>query len=316
MFEHRTLLSGTPTPNGILDIWHQLMVLDRGQRLGQQFFRFRAATCTPHHKMTRRVQDRRTGMMKTIDVMDWEDKAGAVDAVSALIADITIRNKMEECISIPENHTYTVDFELSPAHKRQYALLEQAATLELQSGQLKPFATASIATKLLQLASGAVYSDQTYLPIANERYELILDLCDARPQSVVAFNWKHQLEGLKAEATKRGIPFAVINGDVATNDRTKAVDDFQNERIRIIFAHPASAGHGLTLTKGTATIWASPTYNLEHFEQLNRRIYRAGQKLKTETILVCATQTLETKVYAALQNKSLSMHDLLELLKA
>jgi SNF2 family DNA or RNA helicase len=316
MFEHRTLLSGTPTPNGILDIWHQILILDRGQRLGQQFYRFRAATCSPRHTMTRRVMDKRTGMMKTVDIQEWEDKEGAVDAVSALLADITIRNKMEECISIPPNHTYTVDFELSPAHRRQYLQLEQTATVELKSGDVKPFDVGALTTKLLQLASGAVYSGDSYLPIDNDRYELVLDLAEARSQCVIAFNWRHQLEGLKAEATKRKIPFAVIDGTVKTDLRTKAVNDFQAGAIRIIFAHPQSAGHGLTLTKGVATIWASPTYNLEHFEQFNHRIYRAGQTQPTETILIQATNTLEAKVYEALQTKQTSMLDLLTLLQS
>jgi SNF2 family DNA or RNA helicase len=314
LFEHRCLLTGTPTPNGILDLWHQTFILDGGQRLGKQFYKFRSVTCSPTHKMTKRYFDARTQTMKSVDIEDWEEKPGATDAVSALIADITIRNVMEECISIPLNHTYTVDFELSAAHKKAYVQLQETAMLELKAGEVTPFNSAAIANKLLQLTSGAVYSNGEAAKIASERYELVIDLAEARSQVVIAFNWHHQRDELIALAAKRGLSYAVIDGSVKSEDRTKAVNEFQAGNLRIIFAHPQSAGHGLTLTKGTATIWSSPTYNLEHFEQFNHRIYRAGQKQKTETILVCAKGTLEEKVYEALRAKQTVMSDLLTLL--
>lgn len=84
---------------------------------------------------------------------------------------------------------------------------------------------------------------------------------------------------------------------------------------KVLFAHPQSAAHGLTLTKGTTTIWASPTYNLEHFQQGNRRIYRAGQTQKTETVVILAEDTCEQKVYDALMNKNVRMDTLLDLMK-
>lgn len=314
IFPNRALLSGTPTPNGILDIWHQMMILDGGERLGKQYYKFRSVTCEPTHKMTRRVIDKRTGTFKSVEINDWDEKPGATDAVSALIGDITIRNVMEECISIPPNHTYFVNFVPTQAHRTAYNELQETARLHLSQGDIQLNPTA-LTTKLLQVASGAVYTkDETYSLLATERYELILDLAEARSQCVIAFNWRHQRDELTALAAKRGIPFAVIDGSVKSEDRTRAVNDFQSGALRIIFAHPQSAGHGLTLTKGVATIWASPTYNLEQFEQFNHRIYRAGQTQKTETILVCAENTLETNVYEALKGKQDLMSNLLALI--
>jgi SNF2 family DNA or RNA helicase len=94
-------------------------------------------------------------------------------------------------------------------------------------------------------------------------------------------------------------------------DRPGIVDEFQHGDYRVLFAHPASAGHGLTLTKGTATIWASPTYNLSWYKQGLKRVHRIGQTEKTETIMVVAEDTIDEKVYAALQGKNFNMTALL-----
>ncbi|QIB67115.1 helicase-related protein [Kineobactrum salinum] len=109
----------------------------------------------------------------------------------------------------------------------------------------------------------------------------------------------------------------MIDGDLTGSTRTtkvqKIVDDFQNGKLRVIFAHPKSAGHGLTLTRGTTTIWASPTYNAEWFQQFNARIYRKGQTRKTETLCIAALGTKEEDVYAQLFNKVSNMNELLGL---
>ena len=141
------------------------------------------------------------------------------------------------------------------------------------------------------------------------------DLVEARENSVVFFNWSHQRDQLIKEFEKRGITYVVIDGNTSDKARKEAVDHFQAGFYRVLLAHPQSAAHGLTLTKGTTTIWASPTYNLEHYLQGNRRIYRAGQTKKTETIVVLAPGTVEEKVYQKLQDKDARQSTMLELLK-
>ena len=110
--------------------------------------------------------------------------------------------------------------------------------------------------------------------------------------------------------------YAVIDGTVKDADRRRAVEQFQAGEIRAIFAHPQSAGHGLTLTRGTTTIWTSPTYNAEHYKQFNHRIYRAGQTRKTETIHIIARDTIDEKVFTKLDSKLSSMQLLLDLLES
>ena len=147
-----------------------------------------------------------------------------------------------------------------------------------------------------------------------DRYDLVTDLVEQRPHPcVVAYNWKHERQKLQGIAQKRGISFAFIDGDVPAKQRTAIVEQFQAGQIQMLACHPQAAGHGLTLTTGKTTIWCSPTYNSEHFQQLNRRIHRAGQTEKTETILIAASLTAELGVYEKLQGKLGRMEELLEL---
>jgi SNF2 family DNA or RNA helicase len=144
---------------------------------------------------------------------------------------------------------------------------------------------------------------------------MVLDLVEQREQCLVAFNFTHEAEAMTEIAKKRGLTFAVIDGRTPAAMRNQIVEDFQAGVIKVVFAHPQSAGHGLTLTAATTTIWASPTYNAEHYEQFNRRFYRAGQKKRTETIRIAANDTIELSVYDRLENKRLKLHNVLDLLK-
>lgn len=298
-FEWRRAMSGTATSNGICNLWHQMFLVDDGARLGKSFFGFRSACCEP----------KQTG--PSAQHIQWTDKPGIETAVSALIADITIRHKFEECVDIPQNHMYAVPFDLAPRHMATYRELEKESIAIFETGNVTAINGAVLATKLLQTASGAVYDDMGgYARVASDRYDLVMDLVEERDHAIVFYQWQHQLEELLAIAKSRKITHVVWDPD-----HPEIEQQYQAGFFQVLFAHPASAGHGLTLTKGTATIWASPTYNLEHFAQGYKRIYRIGQKQKTETIVVIAEGTIDEKVWAACQSKQLRMNDLLEELK-
>ena len=138
-----------------------------------------------------------------------------------------------------------------------------------------------------------------------------MDLVEERSHSIVFFNWEHQRDQLIKLAQSRKLAYAVYDGSVNDATRRSIVEDYQAGKYQVLFAHPQSAGHGLTLTKGTATIWASPTYNLEHFLQGLKRIHRIGQGKKTETIVVVATGTVDEGVWEVLNNKDARQRDLL-----
>jgi SNF2 family DNA or RNA helicase len=169
-------------------------------------------------------------------------------------------------------------------------------------------------TKLLQIASGAVYEGSgKYHVIDPGRYEMTLDLVEQREHSLVIFFWKHQRDQLIAEASKRGITYAVLDGETPEKERNAIVERYQLGAYRTIFGHPKAVAHGLTMTRGTATIWPCPTYDLEWFKQGSKRQHRIGQTQKTETIIVVAEDTHEEFVYKRLFDKNARMTNLLDL---
>ena len=304
-FSKVRLLSGTPNTNGICDLWHQLYILDGGKRLGTSFYAFRAAVCEP------------TQVGPSAQMVKWTDKPNAEATVSAIISDIVIRHKFEDCVDIPANHKYSVPFHLNKRHFAAYKELEAASILQARDSVITAINGAALYTKLLQTASGAVYNDDNSFSIIDEdRYDLVLDLAEARRNSIVFFNWQHQRDLLLKKADQRGLSFALIDGSITKKgERENIVEAYQAGRYKILFAHPQSTAHGLTLTQGVATIWASPTPNLEHYLQGLKRIHRIGQTEKTETIMVVAPGTIEEKVYESLLNKDAKLTALLEYLK-
>jgi SNF2 family DNA or RNA helicase len=305
LFDRRACMTGTPMPNGVLDIWHQALITDDGERLGKSFYAFRNAVCEP----------KQTGPRP--EMCEWVDKEGATDVVADLLRDITVRFKFEDCIDVPEHTVNTIEFDLDPKLEQVYLRMKAQAILELENGdKVTGVNAAAVLSKLLQIASGAVYgSDGIYHVLDSTRYDLIAELVEQREASVVSFLWRHQRDQIKEVFDKRGIKYAVIDGETPAGLVPSIVDQFQRGELRALLAHPQSASHGLTLTKGTTTIWASPTFDAERFEQFNRRIYRAGQTQRTQTILIQASNTVEKSVYERLQGKLTKQLDLLGLIQ-
>ena len=198
----------------------------------------------------------------------------------------------------------------------KYEHLKNESILELDNGELINAVHAGSRTqKLLQTLSGAVYDEEGVAQdLHPERHALVLDLVEETDHCLVAFNWTHQRNGLVAMAKSRKLSYAVIDGSVPAGARAKIVERFQNGELRVIFAHPQSAGHGLTLTKANRIIWSSPTYRADLYEQFNHRIIRTGQRRKTEVIHLSGVDTAEEIVYQKLGTKTARMRDLLETL--
>lgn len=304
-FKYRYALTGTPNANSILDVWHQSLVVDDGERLGRSFMAFRNTAAFP-------IQ-----VGPQPNMVKWEDKPGAAVAVADLLSDISVRYKFEECHDIPANHTYVRAYTPTPQQLQAYSDMEKYAVMQMSDNEIvSAVNAAALVTKLLQISSGAVYDEHgNVVHVEDDRYQLICDLVAGRDHSLVFFNWKHQAENLGAHFKKAGITYAKIDGTVKQHERSRIVKEFQRGYYQALLAHPQSAAHGLTLTRATSTIWASPTYNLEFFLQGNRRIYRAGQDQKTETILICAKHTMEADVYKKLREKDAKQLDFLQMVK-
>ena len=299
-FNRRIFMSGTPNTNTILDLWHPTFCVDDGKRLGVRFFAFRHQVCTP----------RFNGF-----VNEWKDKPGVEETVGQMLKDITVRHALEDCIDLPDNLTRIVYTTLTKKVRDLYETLATQSCLYTQQGTINAVNAGARVKKLLQLVSGGIYDEEGKVTYFHQnRYDLIIDLIKARKHSLVAFNWKHERDALIKLAESQKISYEVIDGDVPPKKRVDIVQRFQAGQVQVLFAHPQSAGHGLTLTKATTCIWCSPTYNAEHFQQFNRRIHRAGQNKKTETILIAAKDTWETKVYDKLNGKLGRMENLLHIL--
>jgi len=302
-FKFRTCMTGTPNSNSITDVFHQILLLDDGKRLGKLFMPFRASVASPVQVGPRQ------------NMIKWTDKAGAEDAVFGLLSDIVVRHKLDDCADIPDNNRYAMTYELTATQERAYREVEKTQMLELGGkGSVTAINAAAVATKLLQVASGAVYlSPSNYHVVDRARYELIMDLVEQRKHPLVLFLWKHQRDLLVEEAEKRGLKFAVFDGDTSDKERYDIVRSYQAGAYDVLIGHPKSIGHGHTLTTGTSTIWASPTYDLEIFVQASSRQRRLGQTEKTDTLVIVAKDTLEEKVYDALLSKDARMTSLLQL---
>lgn len=310
-FKYRHLMSATPATNTITELWHQVKLLDDGERLGTSFSNFQFACCTPQQAgSVQRIYVKNAQgetVPKMIGPVKWVDKPNVQIVVGAMIEDITIRHKFEDCVDIPDMLEYEREFLLSESHQACYDKFLKEAILEFSETQMTAVNAGSFAQKLLQISSGAVYTDDGKYQLFNDdRSEMVLDLAEEFPQCVVFYMWRHQLESLKLHANQRRLSYEVWD-----SSKPQLATQFQEGAYRVLFAHPASAGHGLTLTKAQATIWASPTYNLEHYLQGIKRIHRIGQKKKTQSVMVLANTALERKVYEALRNKEMNLVKLL-----
>ena len=300
-FTNRIAMSGTPNSNTILDIWHPALLIDDGKRLGTRFYAFRHQVCTPKFN----------GFAN-----EWIDKPGIEEAVADKLSDISIRFALSDCIDLPDNIVRTVNTKLTPNIQKQYKTLADESVLYTKSGTVNAVNAAARVKKLLQLVTGAVYDEDGVVQFVHqERYDIVMTLVNQRAHSLVAFNWKHERDALVELANKEGITYDVIDGTVPAERRKDIVARYQAGQIKVLFCHPQSASHGLTLTRASTVIWCSPTYNAEHYQQFNQRIYRAGQTQKTETILIQARGTWEPEVYKKLNTKLGRMENLLHILK-
>jgi hypothetical protein len=304
------LMSGTPNPNSVTELYVPVYMADKGKRLGTAYSGFKYSVQT----------SKQVG--PSPNMVKWTDKPGALEAVHALIADITVRHEFEKVMTnVPANHKNIKAFSLPAKAMKQYMTMEDRCLLEHQDGNVNAVHAAALRAKLLQIASGAVYADVDdagkgdYVVIDRSRYEFIAELVENAEHSVTFFNWRHQKELLAEEFDKRGITYAIIDGTVKDSVRNDIVQRYQAGEYKTLLLHPKTGAHGLTLTRGTTTIISSPIYEADLLKQAIHRVYRGGQTKVTNTILVEARHTVEHKVYKRLDEKYTNMVDFLEMLE-
>lgn len=305
-FKYRYLLSGTPNANSVMELFAPCMILDDGKRLGTSYVRLRNIMQQPEQ------------IGPSPEHLKWSDRPGAAQAVAELLDDVTIRHAFRDVMThVPENFRETKRFELSKKLRKVYDTVETECIHAFDDETyISAVHAASLRTKLLQIASGAVYvegSESEYQLVDTQRYELTCDLIEETAHSVVFFNWKHQRDFLTQEMERRGLTYAVIDGSVPNSMRPGIVSDYQAGKYRAIFLHPRTGAHGLTLTRGNTVIFPSPIYEADLLEQGIARIVRGTQDKVTRTVFIEAKQTVEAKVYDRLNTKNAAMQDLLSM---
>lgn len=305
LFKYRRILTGTPNPNSVIELWHPMLILDGGERLGNRFYQFRSNVQEPREER---------GFTR------WTDKPEALDVVSYLIKDVTIRHEFDAVMDVPAvSHRY-VHFDVNKRLFKAYQNSMSSNTVAIKDyidRDILPANAAVMLNKMLQLLSGAVYDEHGgYELLDRSRYELITDLVEERDHSIVFISWEHQLKELSTQLTKRGITHALLTSDCSSVRRDELVADYQRGAYQTLLMHPKTGAHGLTLTRGRSVIWASPRYEADYFKQGIARVRRGTQSHKTQNIMLCANDTIEQDVYRKLVAKIGKMDGLLKTLAA
>ena len=288
-------LTGTPQPNGLLDLWPQMYLLDMGQRLGRFVGGYRERFFLPD-KRNREV------------IYSYKPKEGAEEKMYELISDICISMKAADYLDMPELVASRVEVQMNAKEQKLYEGFEQDMVLHLKDGDLDAVNAAALSGKLVQMANGAVYGENRKVHHIHDRkldaLEDIIEAANGKPL-LVAYWYKHDLERIRQRF------------EVRTIDTPKDIADWNEGKIPVALIHPASAGHGLNLQDGGSTIvWFGLTWSLELYQQLNARLWRQGQKHTVVIQHIVAAGTHDEDIMNALEKKDMSQTALIAAVKA
>lgn len=294
-------LTGTPSSNGLMDLWAEFRLLDMGERLGRFIGQYRNTYFQP---------DKQNGYV----VYSYKPLSGAENAIYEKISDITISMRASDHLKMPElvNSEYVV--QLSDSEKEKYTELKKELILELPDGEVTAANSASLSNKLSQMANGAIYDDNGETVNIHERkldaLEDIIEAANGKP-ILVAYWFKHDLERIQQRLKKLHIPFS-------TMDKPDSIRKWNSGELPVALIHPASAGHGLNLQAGgSCLVWFGLTWSLELYQQTNARLWRQGQTSSTVVIQHIITKgTVDERIMTALQEKDKTQSALLDAVKA
>ena len=295
-------LTGTPTSNGLMDLWAEIGILDGGQRLGKFIGRYREAYF-------------KAGSMnpQTGVVFQYVPRAGAEEQIYGKISDITISMKALDYLDMPDCVTTQQSVEMSAAEQRLYDQLKRDLIIPLEDGDIDAANAASLTGKLLQMANGAVYDEQgNAREIHKRKLEALEDLIEAaNGQSVLIAYWfKHDKQRIMEHLTKAGYRPRDIRAE-------QDIADWNAGCIPVALIHPASAGHGLNIQQGGhILIWFGLTWSLELYQQTNARLWRQGQSEVVTIHHIITKDTVDEDVMAALEQKDVTQEKLIAAVKA
>ena len=288
-------LTGTPSANGLMDLWAEIGILDMGQRLGRYITHFRNNYFMP---------DKRNQQM----VFSYKPRPGAEEAIYQLISDITISMKNTDYLKLPELVMNEIPVWLSDKEQKVYDTMKRDLVLSLEGREIDALNAASLSNKLLQMANGAVYADDGSVAKIHDRkldaLEDIIEAANGKPV-LVAYWFKHDLERILKRFPAEKL------------DSTASIRRWNDGKIPLAVIHPASAGHGLNLQAGGSTlVWFGLTWSLELYQQTNARLWRQGQKDTVVIHHIITKSTIDEDVMRALERKDKTQTALIEAVKA
>ena len=288
-------LTGTPSSNGLMDLWAEFRVLDLGQRLGRYITHYRSAYFVP---------DKRNAEI----IFSYKPLPGAEERIYSQISDITISMKSADYLKMPECVVNEVPVYLSEKEWSIYSDFRDDMVANLGDEEIDAINAAVLSGKLLQMANGAVYDDKNKAHLIHDRkldaLEDLIEGANGKPV-LVAYWYKHDLERIQKRFPVRQIK------------TSKDIEDWNDGSIPIAAIHPASAGHGLNLQSGGSTlIWFGLTWSLELYQQTNARLYRQGQNETVVIHHIIAKNTIDEDVMVALTRKEKTQTSLIDAVKA
>ena len=294
-------LTGTPSSNGLMDLFAEFKILDMGARLGRFIGQYRMTYFKP---------DKMNGPI----VYSYKPLLGAEQAIYEKISDITISMKAADHLKMPEliNSKYLVH--LSEKEKKKYEDMKAELVLALPEGEITAANAASLSGKLSQMANGAVYADdESILSIHDRKLDALEDIIEAANGKtvLVAYWFKHDLMRIEERLKSKDIPFEKLDSDASIKKWNKG-------ELPVALIHPASAGHGLNLQSGGSTlVWFGITWSLELYQQTVARLYRQGQSEGTVTnIHIVTKNTIDERIMKALLEKDKTQSALIDAVKA
>lgn len=288
-------LTGTPSSNGLMDLFAEFKILDMGKRLGYFIGQYRNTYFNP---------DKMNGSI----VYSYKPLPNAENAIYEKISDITVSMKANEYLKMPELLTSNYVVELSNSEKNQYDEMKKSLVLEITDGEITASNAASLSNKLCQLSNGAIYDDeQNIVEIHDRKLEALEDIIESMNGKplLIAYWYRHDLERIKSRFSVREIK------------TSEDISDWNDGKIPVALIHPASAGHGLNLQNGGSTlVWFGLTWSLELYQQTNARLYRQGQKNTVVIQHIITKGTIDEQILKALQKKNKTQADLIDAVRA
>ena len=289
-------LTGTPSTNGLMDLWSEIYLLDQGKRLGKTLSTYRADFFVP---------DRMNGWI----VYSYRPKQNAEEWIYSRLSDLCVSMKSQDFLQMPERLERDVTVKLPPVAKGKYKELEREMVAKLEGKTVDAVNAAVLTNKLLQMASGAVYDEnKDVAELHSAKLDALEDLIEAANGKPVLIYYNYRLA--KERIQKR----------FKEAQEIKTPEDFQawnRGEIPVAIAHPASMGHGLNLQHGGSTVsWFSLSWSLELYQQANARLWRQGQKDTVVIFRLIAEGTIDRDVVRALAKKDLTQENLMRAVKA